>query len=163
MAGSSERHNAAIYWPISPINLDDWTSTIGIRSERLLEFVSPKVGKKAAEMPPEAFPFLVTAVDKLALICRTAFTNQGNPQSEIPTYCILDELPNNEPRYNFNGERGIHNATTLIAAQSLVDALCPELGLGLTDDLETSLQKARVAQILGYADLYSHYTNNSPD
>lgn len=139
-----------IYTSVDFMSFDDWANSRNSRQKRIEELVTPKLERDIAELSDlEATRFIHTAVAKLEAICTTAFTNIGNPPSEIPVYCILDEEPQNSSKYDLDGERGTHTGTTLIATQSLIDALCPEFDIKLVDDLQTLLQKARSAQMLG--------------
>lgn len=154
-----------IYNPIEYVGIDEWNSSRRIRVKRLSEIVHPKLRRNLEELDcdPDAVQFTRHALGELGLICQTEFTNQGNPPSEIPVYCMMDEEARNISTYNLNGVRGRHNVTTLITTQSLVDAFCPEFDISLAADSQTLIQKAGRAQLFGYADLYSRHTNDDPD
>ncbi len=162
MSDHSERTPTPIYTPIEFISFEQWASSIHIRHERVQQIISPAVNREASQtLDSQAIEFAFTAVTRFDEICQTRFTNQGNPPSEIPVFCILDGEAKNGSAYNLNGVRGVHNGPTLITAQALISALCPEFGIHLTYDFQALLQKATMAQQFGYADRYDNHRNPS--
>ncbi|OGD85717.1 hypothetical protein A2696_01825 [Candidatus Curtissbacteria bacterium RIFCSPHIGHO2_01_FULL_41_13] len=153
-----------LYTPIEFMGFQEWADSGDIRVQRIREFITPRLAEAVADLADqEAAKFMRTAIQQLEDICQRRFTDQGNPPSEIPIYCLLDGKINNHARYNFDGIRGEHNGPTLIVTQALIHGLCPEFDVKLVDDLEESLRKAGTAQNFGYADLHSHYTNGQQE
>lgn len=153
-----------IYTPIEFMNFEEWAVSGEIRLQRIREFVTPRLEETVAALDDrKAAEFMRAAIEQLEDICSRRFTNEGNPPSEIPVYCLLDEKPHDQSRYNFDGIGSWHSGSTLIVTQALIHGLCPEFDIKIVDDLEESLRKAGRAQIFGYADLHSHYTDGRPE
>lgn len=156
MSDQTERKNTAIYTPIEYMSFEEWTASRVVRAQRIKELVLPMLERLFASSPnPETRKFMHTTIEVLEEICQRRFTNQGNPPSEIPIYCLLDGKHDGQAMYNFDGLRGVHQIETLLVTQTLVNALCPEFGINFADNLEESLRKVSMAQNFGYASLHA--------
>lgn len=136
------------------LSFEEWAQLRSLRVARIRTFVIPKLDRDLQRLnDPEAATFVQEATQELEAICQTRFVSGDRP-SPIPIFAVLEE-DNGTRRYNLNDGGGEHSGTTLTAAQFLIEALCPEQGLDINDDLETLLQKAQAAEKLGYGDAYN--------
>ena len=150
--------NTTLYPPVEQmLGFDDWSGTVDVRIKRLQQFVFPRLERAKEEAKDSVgTQFLQTAIRELSTICQTQFTGYGRFPSEIPVYCLLDEEEQQEPKYNLNGTRGVHNEATMTAAQTVIDAICPELGIRIDDDKDSLMTTVNQAKALGYAK-FSNY------
>lgn len=153
MLDRTQGDSTPLYQPVEQmLGFKDWASTIDTRLSKLQQFVFPRLSAELSRQnDPESKRFLQTAMEELSGICGTIFTGEGRFPSEIPIYCLLEEEPKHEPKYNLNGTRGTHKNTTLEAAQAVVDAICPELGVRIAEDRDTLIKRVDQARTLGYA------------
>lgn len=145
---------SAIYPRLEYIGFGDWRNTKALRIQRLATLVKPTLIREATRLDnhPRINGFFRAALEELTSISQQTFVG-GDYPSEIPIFSLLSSY--GVPSFKVNGSWVEHDQETMVAAQCLIDALCPELGIRLDDQAADLLQKARRAKVLGFAEIYS--------
>lgn len=123
-----------------------WDEDRPLRLQRFQQIVAPLVSRQVGGLEDSGIDFIAQRATKLAGICGLSAAEidqaresyQGNPSIDL---LYTDDDTN----FDYGIEDGIakHTEETLKAADVLLKALTPELGLNITDDHQTAINKAK--------------------
>lgn len=159
MTGPEDNRPRPIYDQIQPFGVvspEQWNADQNLRIERLNKIVIPLVEKQP--IPDGAMDFVATKISELKNLCSLT-SNQASAilvgsdvnLANTDDYISFDYV--NQSPYHQLDKLHTHSQETLQAANILLNALTPELGLNITDNYDQIIEKAKQMEDTKIADI----------
>lgn len=152
MTAEQDNLSRRLYEPVDlQGNKSQWEQDRVLRLKRLQEITGPIVGKRFNELSEEGKNFIDKNIRQLIALCNATWSQLKN--SEIDPFIELS-LTADGKIFEYGPPRLImHTRETQKAANILLNALMPELGLTIQDDFDTARKKAKPLVEKKFADI----------
>lgn len=122
-----------------------WSGDKDFRIKRIQGIFRPLISRQLSTLTENGIDFAAKVASRLNQLC-----NLSLEEAEIESITLYFKGSHDVN----NCSMGRHSQETIQAANAILNALCPELGLEVTDGHEKVIQKAKQASQLGLAAIY---------